>query len=111
MTLTASQTFIIMAMVALATIITRFLPFIIFRKVGANNYIIKYLGDVLPYAAIGMLVVYCLRNVEITGPDYGFPEIIAIISIIILHYWKENTLLSIGAGTVIYMILVQIVFV
>lgn len=111
MTLTASQAFIIMAMVAVGTIITRFLPFIIFRKVKSSNYIIKYLGDVLPYAAIGMLVVYCLRNVKITGPYYGLPEIIAIIAIIILHYWKENTLLSIGAGTAIYMILVQIVFV
>ena len=111
MTLADSQTFIIMCMVALGTIITRFLPFIIFRKVKSNNYMISYLGDVLPYAAMGLLVVYCLRNVKIKSPDYGLPELIAIISIIILYNWKENTLLCIGAGTVIYMILVQFIFV
>ena len=110
MTLTPIQTFIIMSMVAIGTMITRFLPFFIFKNVKSNNSIITYLGEVLPYAAIGMLVVYCLRNVNFISPDYGLPEAISIISIIILHNWKENTLLSIGAGTVIYMFLVQIVF-
>ncbi|HZJ98872.1 MAG TPA: AzlD domain-containing protein [Tissierellaceae bacterium] len=111
MTLTPVQTFIIMSMVAIATMITRFLPFFIFKNVKSNNSIINYLGQVLPYAAIGMLVVYCLRNVNFTSSDYGLPEAISIISIVMLHNWKENTLLSIGLGTLIYMFLVQMVFI
>ena len=110
MTLTFMQTIIIASMMTIGTVITRFLPFVLFQNRKTNSYI-NFLGSVLPYSAIGLLVVYCLRDVKITSPDYGFPEIIAIISITILHYWKENTLLSIGAGTAIYMILVQIVFV
>lgn len=110
MTFEPTQTFIIMSVVALGTAITRFLPFILFKSVKENSSYIDYLGEVLPYAAIGLLVVYCLKNVNLTVPEYGLPEVIAIISIIILHNWKENTLLSIGAGTVIYMVLVQTVF-
>ena len=111
MTLTSTQTILIICIVTLGTMITRFLPFILFKGNKSNNTYIKYLGQVLPYATIGLLVVYCLRNVNFKTPSYGFPEAIAIVCIIILHYWKENTLLSIGAGTVIYMILVQFVFV
>lgn len=110
MTLTSTQTLIIIFVAALATMITRFLPFIIFKGNGSSNSYINYLGKVLPYSAIGLLVVYCLRNVNFTSAPNGLPEAIAIISIIILHNWKENTLLSIGAGTVIYMLLVQRVF-
>ena len=91
--------------------ITRFLPFALFKGSRSNNSYIKYLGQVLPYATIGLLVVYCLRNINLKAPTHGLPEAIAIICIIVLHYWKENTLLSIGAGTAIYMILVQFVFV
>lgn len=111
MTLTPIQTFIIICMVTTATIITRFLPFFLFKKIKSNNSYIPYLGQVLPYATIGLLVVYCLKGTNLKGPAYGIPEIIAIFCIIVLHYWKGNTLLSIGAGTVIYMILVQTVFV
>ncbi len=111
MTLTPMQTFIIICMVAIGTMITRFLPFIIFKGTNSTNSFINYLGQVLPYSAIGLLVVYCLKDVRFTGPSYALPEIIAIISIIILHNWKENALLSIGGGTIIYMILVQVVFV
>lgn len=111
MTLTPVQTLIIALMVTLASIITRFLPFILFKNIKSNNSYISYFGKVLPYSAIGLLVVYCLKNVRFTGPTYGLPEAIAIITIIILHYWKENTLLSIGVGTIIYMVLVQYVFI
>jgi len=110
-TLTPVQTIVIILMVSLGTVITRFLPFIVFKNPKFKNSYITYLGKVLPYAAIGLLVVYCLKGVNFTGYPYGIPEAIAIISIVILHYWKNNTLLSIGAGTVIYMILVQAVFV
>ena len=111
MPLTSIQTFIIICMVTLGTIITRFLPFILFRDNKGNNSYINYLGKVLPYAAIGLLVVYCLKGVNLKGPTYGIPEAIAIISITMLHYWKENTLLSIGVGTLFYMVLVQVVFI
>lgn len=111
MTLTTTQTLIIIFLAALATMITRFLPFIIFKGNGGTNSYINYLGTVLPYAAIGLLVVYCLRNVNFTTYPNGLPEAIAILSIVILHYWKENTLLSIGVGTVVYMLLVQRVFI
>ena len=111
MILTTSQTLIIIFVAALATMTTRFLPFILFKGNGKTNSYITYLGQVLPYSAIGLLVVYCLRNVNFTVAPYGIPEAIALISMIILHYWKENTLLSIGAGTVIYMFLVQQIFI
>ncbi|MDF2614789.1 MAG: putative branched-chain amino acid permease [Clostridia bacterium] len=111
MILTSIQTFIIICMVTLGTIITRFLAFILFQNTKANHSYISYLGKVLPYSAIGLLLVYCLKGTSFKAPTYGIPEIIAIICIIVLHYWKENTLLSIGAGTVIYMVLVQFVFI
>lgn len=111
MTLTASQTFIICIMFAIGTMITRFLPFALFKGNKANNSYINYLGQVLPYAAIGLLVVYCLKDINFTVPSYGLPEAIAILCIGLLHYWKENTLISIGVGTLVYMLLVQVVFI
>lgn len=111
MTLTPIQTLIIILMVVIGTMITRFLPFILFKNHNKDNTYITYLGEVLPYAAIGLLVIYCLKNVSFTSSSLWVPESIAIACIIGLHYWKENTLLSIGAGTVIYMFLVQVVFV
>lgn len=109
MILTTSQTFIILVTVALATAVTRFLPFFLFAHKSESPYIV-YLGKVLPYAAIGLLVVYCLRGISISISPYGLPEGIAILIIAILHIWKENTLLSIGVGTVVYMLLVQFIF-
>lgn len=111
MLLTPIQTFIIICMVTLGTIISRFLPFILFKDTKSNNSYISYLGQVLPYAAIGLLVVYCLKGVNFKSTTYWVPEAIAIICITVLHYWKGNTLLSIGVGTAIYMLLVQVVFV
>ncbi|NMA94650.1 MAG: branched-chain amino acid transporter AzlD [Clostridiales bacterium] len=107
MTLTVVETFIIILMVATGTMITRFLPFVLFKTAGANNSYIKYLGEVLPYSAIGLLVVYCLKDIEFTTFSYGIVEAIAIICIVIIHNLKRNTLLSIGVGTIVYMILVQ----
>jgi len=86
------------------------LPFIVFPDNKGNHPYITYLGNVLPYSAIGLLVVYCLKGVNLINPPFGIPEAVAIICITVLHYWKSNALLSIGAGTGIYMILVQIVF-
>jgi branched-subunit amino acid transport protein AzlD len=110
MPLTAIQTLSIIGVVTAATMITRFLPFLLFKNTKSNNSYLNYLGQVLPYSAIGLLVVYCLKDINFKGPFFGLPEIISIISIALLHVWKKNTLLSIGAGTVIYMTLVQNLF-
>ena len=110
MTLTAVQTLIVIGLVALSTILTRFLPFVLFSgKRKAGKYI-RYLGRMLPYASIGLLVVYCLRNVRFDQPANIVPELVAVLSIVILHYWKENALLSMCVGTAMYMILVNFVF-
>ena len=73
--------------------------------------IVDYLGNVLPYAMIGLLVVYSLKNVNPLAGSHGIPEAIAIVVIVILHIWKRNMLLSIAGGTAIYMVLLQLVFV
>lgn len=110
MTLTTYETIIIIIVMSIATIFTRFIPFVLFSNKKESPYI-DYLGKVLPYAAIGLLVVYCLKGISFKTSPYGAPEIIAIAITSVLHYWKENTLLSIGVGTVIYMILVQTIFI
>ena len=95
--------------VVLGTMVTRFLPFLIFPEGKTPPAYIQYLGKVLPYAVIGLLVIYCLKDVPASS-TYGLPEAIAILFIMVLHKWKKNTLLSIGGGTILYMILVQMVF-
>ena len=100
--MTTTQAIITIAAVVLGTMATRFIPFIIFPE-GKN------LGTVLPYAAIGLLIIYCLKDVP-SSSTHGLPEAIAIIFIVLLHKWKKSTLLSIGGGTILYMILVQTVF-
>ena len=94
----------------LVTAATRFLPFLIFGNGKKTPDIIVYLGKVLPYAIMGMLVVYCLKNVSFLQSPFGIPELLGCAAVAILHIWKRNTLLSIGAGTVLYMLLVQLVF-
>lgn len=110
MTLTSSEAFITVAVMALGTLLTRMLPFILFPDSKQAPAYINYLGKVLPYPVIGLLVVYCLKNVSLVQSPYGIPEAIAILCVVLLHLWKNNTLLSIGAGTVVYMLLVQKVF-
>ena len=100
----------VIAVAALVTMATRFLPFLIFRGGKKTPDLIVYLGKVLPYAIMGMLVVYCMKDVAFLEPPYGLPEIIGCAVVALLHLWKRNTLLSIGAGTVFYMVLVQLVF-
>lgn len=109
MTMTTPQAIITIAAAVLGTMATRFLPFIIFPEGKNPPEYVKYLGTVLPYAAIGLLVIYCLKDVPGSG-NYGISEAIAIVFIILIHKWKKSTLLSIGSGTVLYMILVQTIF-
>ncbi|MBQ6773279.1 MAG: AzlD domain-containing protein [Synergistaceae bacterium] len=90
------------------TALLRFLPFIAFRT-RCPDFIL-YLGRVLPYAVMSMLVIYCLKGVNIFAGSHGLPEFIACLVVAALHVWKRNTLLSITLGTVIYMFLIQVVF-
>lgn len=100
----------LVAVVALVTILTRFLPFLIFNGRRKTPPIISYLGTVLPFAIMGMLVIYCLRDISFFAAPHGLPELIGCAVVAALHIWKRNSLLSIGAGTVVYMLLVQLVF-
>jgi branched-subunit amino acid transport protein AzlD len=110
MPLTGMQTFIIIIAVTAGTMLTRFLPFILFPEKKKPPELISYLGKTLPAAMMGLLIVYCLKGVSVTVAPFGIPELIAIAVIVGLHMWKNNTLLSIGGGTVVYMFLVQFVF-
>lgn len=101
---------LIVAVAAIVTIALRFLPFLIFREDRKTPELITYLGQVLPYAIMGMLVVYCLKGVSFLSAPFGIPELIGCAVVAGLHIWKRNTLLSIGVGTVCYMLLVQLVF-
>jgi len=107
---TTLQALTIIAILALGTAITRFLPFVFFPKAESAPRYIIYLGKMLPTAAISILVVYCLRGVTFAAAPHGIPEAIAIAAVAALHIWRKNTLLSIAVGTVIYMFLVQVVF-
>ena len=98
------------AVIALVTAALRFLPFLIFGENRKTPPLVAYLGQVLPYAIMGMLVVYCLKGVRFTVAPFGIPEAIGCAVVALLHIRKRNTLLSIGAGTVCYMLLVQFVF-
>jgi branched-subunit amino acid transport protein AzlD len=103
------QSLAIIAVTAAVTALIRFLPFLIFHK-GTPKPIL-YLGEVLPFAVMGMLVVYCLKNTSFISAPYGAPELLAILFVVIVHKWKRNTLLSVAGGTICYMLLVQMVFV
>ncbi len=99
---------LLVAVMAGVTMLLRFLPFLLFRK-RTPPYIV-YLGEVLPSAIIGMLVVYCLKDTVVTRPPFGAPELLAGLAVVGLQVWKRSAILSILGGTVIYMILVQAVF-
>jgi len=109
--MTEMQAFITIMMCVLGTMVTRFLPFLIFPENKETPEIVKYLGSVLPYAVIGLLVVYCLKDTPVLTGSHGIPEVIATVFIVIVHSWKKNVLLSIAGGTLLYMALVQFVFI
>lgn len=101
---------LLIAVMALVTAGLRFLPFLVFGENRKTPPLVAYLGQVLPFAIMGMLVVYCLKDVSFTAAPFGLPEIVGCAVVTLLHIWKRNTLLSIGAGTLCYMLLVQFVF-
>jgi branched-subunit amino acid transport protein AzlD len=110
MPLNAGMSLLIILVVAVTTFATRVIPFLVFPKGKELPKTIQYLGKVLTPAVIGMLVVYCLKDTSILAAPYGIPELIAVLTVVILHIWKRNNLISIGVGTVLYMVLIQAVF-
>ena len=110
MTLTVPQTFIIIAAIALGVQVSRWLPFLAFSGKKELPEFVKYLGRVLPPALMGLIVVYCFKGTDILGGNHGLPELIASAVVILTYKWKENLLISVGGGTAVYMLLVQLVF-
>lgn len=109
--MTSVQIMFMIAAVALGTMVTRFLPFLVFSGKKPVPKYVEYLGKALAGAALGLLVVYGFKNVNVLAGSHGLPELIALVVIVLLHLWKRNMLLSIAAGTGVYMILINFVFV
>ena len=105
------QLILFFGVVVLGTQLTRVLPFLIFPENKEIPKYVKYLADILPFTIIGMLVVYCLKDVSFIQSPHAIPEAISLLVIVLLHVWKKNTLLSIGGGSLLYMMLVQYVFI
>ena len=108
--MTLQQQLLTIAVVALGTMLTRFLPFLIFPSGKETPKFIQYLGKFLPGAVFGLLVVYCLKHVDLLSGSHGIPEAVAIAVVAGLHLWKRQMLLSVAGGTLCYMLLVQFVF-
>lgn len=108
--MSTAQHIITIAMIVLGTMLTRFIPFIAFPSDKPTPKYIQYLGKVLPAAVIGLLVVYCFKDVRLTSGSHGIPELIGAVIVVVLHFWKKNMFISIAAGTIAYMFLVQMVF-
>lgn len=108
--MTQKQQIITVIMVVFGTMLTRFLPFLLFPDGKPTPKYIQYLGNVLPSAVFGLLVIYCLKDVSLFTGNHGLPELISILFVIVLHLWKRQMLVSIAGGTVCYMLLVQYVF-
>ena len=108
--LESTYVWISVAIIALITAALRFLPFLLFDNGRKTPHIIEKLGALLPFAIMGMLVVYCLKGISFGSLGGFLPALIATAAVIALHAWRKNTLLSIASGTVIYMLLVQLVF-
>ena len=101
---------VLIGVCALITAALRFIPFFVFGGKRKTPAFITYLGKVLPFAIMGMLVVFCLKNVSLTAYPHGIPELLGVLTVAGLHIWKRNTLLSIIAGTVAYILLVNFIF-
>lgn len=109
--LTSSQALLMIFIAAICTFATRLFPFIVFRGKREVPKTVQYLGNALPKAVMAVLIVYSLKFINLTAYPNGMPELIASVVVLGLHVWKRNNLLSIGAGTVCYMLLVQFVFI
>ena len=105
-----TKVILMIAVMSAVTVLIRFLLFIVFRGERKTPAFITYLGKVLPYAVMGMLVVFCFKGVSVTAYPHALPELIAAAIVVLLHVWRRNTLISILGGTAAYMMLVQLVF-
>ena len=110
MPVSVGRTLVIISAVAGTIFLTRLLPFLLFPEGKEIPAVIRYLGRMLPPAVIGLLVVYCVKTVRPAEYPFGLPEMISIAAVAGLPMWKRSNLLSIGAGTVLYMFLIQVVF-
>lgn len=110
MRLNAFQTLVTILALAAGTQLTRWLPFWLFPENKEPPAVVTYLGRVLPPACMGLLVVYCLKDVSWLSGTHGLPELVSIGVVVLVHQWKNNVLLSIASGTALYMLLVQVVF-
>ncbi|WP_339229296.1 branched-chain amino acid transporter permease [Oceanobacillus sp. FSL K6-2867] len=110
MTMSVTQQIIMIAMVVLGTMITRFLPFLVFPAGKPTPKYIQYLGRVLPAAVLGLLVIYCFKDISVFAGNRGIPEFLSVAVVALLHVWKRQMLLSIAGGTIVYMVLVQLIF-
>lgn len=108
--MTGREQFFTILVIVLGTMLTRFLPFLLFPAGKPTPKLVRKLGRILPAAVFGLLIVYCLKNVSFLSGSHGLPELISIALVTALHLWKRQTLLSIAAGTVCYMLLIQFVF-
>lgn len=106
--MTLTQQIITIAAVVFGTMLTRFLPFLLFPAGRPTPKYIQYLGKVLPSAVFGMLVIYCLKDVSLISGSHGIPELLGVLAVTVLHLWKRQMLLSIAGGTIFYMVLLQI---
>ena len=107
-----NNTYLLLSILVIAAVTAalRFIPFIVFSSGRETPKIISYLGKFLPYSIMAMLVVYCLKSVNLLNFPFGLPELIGVVVVVLVHLWKRNTLLSVGVGTVCYMLLVQMIF-
>ena len=103
-------TLLMVLVIAVVTASLRFLPFFMFSSERPVPEFVSYLGRVLPYSIMAMLVVYCLKGISFAKAPFGLPELISVILVAVLHIWKRNTLLSIICGTICYMVCIQFVF-
>ncbi len=108
--MTVAQQAITIAICVIGTMTTRFLPFLIFSEKRETPKYVQYLGKALPSAIFGMLVVYCLKNIDLFSGSHAIPEAMSIAATVVLHLWKRQMLISIAGGTVCYMLLVQMIF-
>ena len=105
--ISTTNALLLIAVMALGTMALRFLPFVLFSK--GTPKLVLYLGEVLPYAVIAMLGVYCLKGTQVVSAPYGIPEAASVLLVVLLHRWKHSTVLSILAGTICYMLLIRVV--
>ncbi|RAV02685.1 branched-chain amino acid transporter permease [Paenibacillus sp. YN15] len=110
MEMTVLERCLTIGMVVLGTMITRFLPFVLFPANRLAPAFVQYLGKVLPSAALGLLVIYSMKDVSLLSSHHGVPELLSVLTVVLLHIWCRNMLLSIAGGTMLYMMLLQLVF-